>query len=148
MIVPVSHLAIQAVMTLIGVYLTGRTDGLYLTLPGTDLAGPATFLAPSQPVKDTQRCRDGQGRPQRTEVLAEKFAVEKTNHQQGQGVDKENTAPVEVHHYRCFKGFNLGSPGGITDGLQGQTKQGNKDDIFQRRQSFMDDIRNCYLGNS
>ena len=46
MIIPVSYLAIQAVMALIGVDLTGRPDGLYLTLPGTDLTGPAALLAP------------------------------------------------------------------------------------------------------
>ena len=76
MIVPVSHLAIQAVMTLIGIDLTRRPDGLYLALPGTDLAGSATLLAPSQPVKNTQRCRDGQGSPEWTEILAKKLAVE------------------------------------------------------------------------
>ena len=63
-------------MTLIGIDLAGRPDGLYLALPGTDLAGSATLLAPPQPVKDTQWRRDGQGRPEWTEVLAEKLAVE------------------------------------------------------------------------
>jgi len=79
MIVPVSHLAIQAVMTLIGVDLTGRPDGLYLAVSGAYLAGSTTLLAPPQPVKNTQRCRDGQGRPEWTQVLAEKLAVENTD---------------------------------------------------------------------
>ena len=61
MIVPVSHLAIEAIMTLIGIDLAGRPDGLYLALPGTDLAESATLLAPPQSVKDTQWRRDGQG---------------------------------------------------------------------------------------
>ena len=120
-------------MTLIGIDLAGRPDGLYFALPGTDLAGPATLLAPPQPVKDTQRCRDGQGRPERTEVLAVKLAVKNAYYQQGQGVGKKNTFPVEVHHNRRFKGFDLCSLGCIADGLQGNAKQGHKDDIFQRR---------------
>jgi len=147
MIVPVSHLAIQAIMALIGVDLTGRPDGLHLALSGTDLAGAATLLAPPQPVKDTQRCRDGQGGPEWAEILAKKLAVENIDEQQGQGIGKKNTSPVKVHHNRRFKGLNLGSPGCIADGLQGQTQQDDKDDIFQRRQPLMDDVRNSHLGN-
>ena len=79
MVVPVSHLAIQAVMTLIGVDLAGWPDGLYLAVSGTDLTGSTTLLAPPQPVKDTQLCRDGQGGPEWTQVLAEKLAVENTD---------------------------------------------------------------------
>ena len=74
-IVPVSHLAIQAIVTFIGVDLSGRADSPYLTFMAANLAGAAAFLVTPQPVKNTKPGGEGKGCPQGTQITAEELTI-------------------------------------------------------------------------
>src|SRR5690606_21774335 len=83
--VVVSHLAVQAVMTLIGVDGSIGMDRLNLAFLGTQLTGAATFLAPFEPVEQPELRRDGQGGTQRADVTAIDLAGKNVDYQQDHG---------------------------------------------------------------
>ena len=69
-VVPVGDLAVQAVVALVGVDPAVVVDCLDLTLAGAELAGLAAFRPAAQPVEQPQPGGNGQGGPQRAEILA------------------------------------------------------------------------------
>ena len=75
MLIPVGHLALEAVMALIIEDLTRGLDRGNLALVTTGLAGCATITTPAQPVKDPEARGETETRAQGTQVLAVEFAV-------------------------------------------------------------------------
>lgn len=64
------HLAPQAVDALVGVDLTERVDGLHGTACIADAAFPPALWTASEPLKEAQFRRYGQGCPQWAEISA------------------------------------------------------------------------------
>ena len=58
MLIPVSYLALQAIVAFVIDNLAGGFDGGYLALMGAGLAGLATFVASAQPFKNAEACHE------------------------------------------------------------------------------------------
>src|SRR5690606_31631960 len=146
-VIVVSHLTIQAVVTFIGIDRPVGMNGLNLTLHRTELAGTATLFTPFEPVEQPELGRNGQRSSQRADVPAVNLAGENIDDQQNDRVEHEPPLAVELQRNGGFERLDLGKLLRGRHGLQGNAKQHQQNDVFHGPQTLVQREGQFILGN-
>ena len=120
----------QAVETLVRVYVPVRMDRLHHAFLGAAMARRTAFLVAPEPFEDPQLAGDRERRAERAEIAAEEALDEEADRQQQAGIEHERPFPRETQDHRRLERLDLRHLLGEAQRVEGQPEQGDEDDVF------------------
>src|SRR5690554_2328483 len=116
-IIMIGDLAVQTVVALVGVDMPLGMNRLDVALVGTNLAGLAALLVPTQPVEQANAGRNRQTSTQRADVAAIEFVIKSADHQQQHRIEDKAPFTLELEQYRRLEWLDLGVDLGLRQRL-------------------------------